>query len=218
MTTTTTCETVRDALPALARGALDGPAGAATRAHVETCAACAAELALARMLVESSVAAPRGLADRVLADARTRRGYGGLLTRRSLVGVGIAAAAVLALVLVPSGDAPDANTAVPGAAVAAGPSDAVGTADPFLDDDVLEDGDAVALELGPIAEQAAQEEAARVEAADEEAIPPLAMDLGERRGDWPGADGASAGAMTLDDLTIEELELLLAMMETEMET
>lgn len=211
--TTTRCEAVRDALPALARGALDAGDAAGVRAHLAGCAPCAAEWHAVSALAGAKGRAPAGLGDRV--SAALARPHRRPLPRpiRWLGGAGVAAAAMIALILAwPNRPADDAGS------VQVALAD-VTAADPFLDDELFDDGGALPLDVEldealRDVEAADGLAAASAEDAAAPALAPIAMDLGDERGDWPGADGASAGAMMLDDLTYDELELLLSEMET----
>ena len=71
--TTMRCETVRDALPALARGTLGEVEAAQVRAHIAGCDECAGAWRVVGALAHASVAAPAGLADRVAAEVAHKR-------------------------------------------------------------------------------------------------------------------------------------------------
>lgn len=213
----TRCEAVRDALAALAAGRLDDGRTAAIEEHVASCAECAAERDLARALLASRVAAPAGLADRITRElarrAHGRRNAPGAL--RWIGAAGLAAAAGMALLLA----WPDARSVErqQTARVAADAPAAV-VEDPFMDETLL---DASPVRPQAIALDRAMDEAARLERTaaetpgrDETAPAPLAMDVGSELGDWPGADGVSAGEAVLDQLSYEQMQLLLSEMDT----
>ena len=217
--TTMRCEAVRDALPALARGTLGDAEAARVREHLAGCDECTDAWTVVGALAEANVAAPAGLADRVSAELK-RRGTVVSAPRRStparwLGGIGLSAAAVLALVFAWSNrDADDTRVidlATPTVA-----------ADPFLEEELFGattpseaelDGmiRVAATDAGSLPEEIVAEDPENESVAD---IAPLAMDVGSPLGDWPGADGMSAGEMMVEDLSIEEMELLLTEMDT----
>ena len=216
--TTMRCEAVRDALPELARGALGDAEAAALRAHLAACDDCADAWAVVGALAAARVAVPAGLADRVTAHVagRARRG---VARRRSvavrwLAGAGLVAAALTALVV----GYPDRDEAEIAAVT---PAQAPAAADPFLDARLFGGTTPTEAELDGLIRVAALDpaslpsEGVAGESLDDTAdLPPLALDVGASLGDWPGADGMSAGDVMLDQLTYDEMQLLLTEMET----
>ena len=227
--TTIRCEAVRDALGPLARGAVPEAEVTILRAHLAGCAECAAARRIVEAIQAAREPAPAGLAQRVsgtLEQAVARSGSASTgrpirrlpRTIRWTAGAGLAVAATIAVLLAWPERAPD-GTATRGLAFDQDSATA-GATDPFLDD-ALFAGDAAPLDarlddvlagVDPVAVGLVEP----VEAFDteSEALPSLAMDLGSPLGDWPGADGTTAGALMLDDLTYEEMQLLLSEMET----
>ena len=212
------CEAVRDALPALARGAFGDAETAAIREHLAGCDECAAAWAVVGELSEARMVAPAGLAERVAARAadRTRRAPAGRRTAplRWLGGAGLAAAAVSALlVAMPDRDEPEEGAL----AVTESPA----ATDPFLDARVFGETTPTEAELDGLIRVAALDpatlptDAVAADLPDDAAEPPpIALDLGTRMGEWPGADGISAGNVMIDQLTYDEMALLLTEMET----
>ncbi|HUF13808.1 MAG TPA: zf-HC2 domain-containing protein [Longimicrobiales bacterium] len=220
--TTMRCEAVRDALPALARGTASEAEAAALRDHIAGCAACAAEAGIVDALVQARIAerdgAPAGLAERVsselerrsrLAEARAPRALPRAI--RWTAAAGLAAAAMIALIVaVPEGARQDA--AADGDVIASATA-APAEADPFLNDELFgADAGPLDAELDDVLEGVDVEAIAFT--GGNGALPPLAMDIGSPPGDWPGADGTSAGGVLLDELTYDEMRLLLTEMET----
>lgn len=217
--TTMRCEAVRDALPALARGAVAAEEAAALREHIAACEACADAWSVVETLGAARITAPPGLAARVTDELARRRAAGRLSGRgmarpvRWLAGAGIGVAAAIGLVL-----------AWPDSRDNAGPPDTAamaGTRDPFLDEQLFGETTPVEAELDGMIRVALIDSAGTLddvvlvsEDATSTELPPLALDLGSPAGDWPGADGLTAGAATTDDLTYEQLELLLTEMES----
>jgi hypothetical protein len=206
---------VRDALPAFAAGRLGGAEEAAVRAHLDACAECAAERDIVIALGASRAAAPPGLAARIGAElARAPHGSRGVSRTIRWIGVGgLAAAAAMALLLAWP-DRPSAER-VSTARVAAAPAPAA--SDPFMDDALLDDAAArpLVIALDRAIDDATLAEPTPDIAGDADAtVAPLAMDVGQEMGDWPGADGVSAGEAVLHDLTYEQMELLLSEMDT----
>ena len=219
--TTMRCEAVRDALPALARGALDDAEAAEVRTHLAACDECSDAWAVVGALAAARVSAPAGLADRVSAEVKRRGAHGSGAPRRSvrplhwLGATGLAAAAMIAAVLAwPNADAGDATRTL------ALPETAT-LADPFLQEELFGATTPTEAETDGMIRVAAADLAnlpaaiaAELDAGETEDVAPLAMDVGSPLGDWPGADGMSAGEMMIDDLSIDEMELLLTEMET----
>lgn len=214
--TTMRCEAVRDALPALARGTLGDAEAAEVRAHLATCDECADAWTVVEALAHARPAVPAALSDRVSAELK-RRGPAVRTARiarpmRWLGGAGLAAAAVIAaLIAWPETDNDPARTIDPVATPAG--------ADPFLNEDLFGVTTPTESELdGEIRVAAADEGSLPAEIVAEEELgselAPIAMDVGSPLGDWPGADGMSAGEMMIDDLSVEEMQLLLAEMES----
>ena len=216
--TTMRCEAVRDALPALARGTLGTAEAAQVRAHLAGCDECADAWTVVDALAHAHVTAPKGLADRVSAEVARRRGSrstGASRPVRWLAGGGLAAAAVIALLLAwPNRDEVSSDRTIELATVAA-------VADPFLDEELFGATTPTEAELDGMIRVAATDTASLPQAivAEEmtgvpDEVPALAMDVGSPLGDWPGVDGMSAGVMTMDDLSYEEMQLLLTEMES----
>ena len=218
--TTMRCEAVRDALPALARGTRGDAEAAAVRAHLAGCDECADAWAVVDALSAARVDAPAGLADRVSAELKRRGAVATAKSRgvtrpvRWMGGLGLSAAAVLALVMAwPNRDGDDARVidlATPAV-----------LSDPFLNEELFGATTPVEAETDGLIRVAAAELenlpapiAAELGAGESDDVAPLAMDVGSRLGDWPGVDGMSAGEMMIDDLSIEEMELLLTEMES----
>jgi hypothetical protein len=67
-----TCEQMTDLLPELAAGTLDDASAAAVRAHIVTCAECAAEWSLIESLRVAAPPVPADLATRISANVRAR--------------------------------------------------------------------------------------------------------------------------------------------------
>ena len=223
--TTMRCETVRDALPALLRGSPTAAETQALREHVAGCAGCAAEWRIAEALHTSREDAPDGLAARVSAALSQSPARVGTPASRTLprairwsAGSATAAAATIALILAWPERAPEESASrelALGGAQSTSPSET----DPFLDEDLFAaDAAPLAAQLDDVLEGVDPAVVAPGEssagAAYGDGVPLLAMDLGSPLGDWPGADGTTAGAMTLDDLTYEEMQLLLSEMDT----
>ena len=70
------CEDFRHRVPDLAGGRLDAASAGRVGAHAAACAACAAELELARLLFAARAEPPAGLADRIVTAVRTDRATG----------------------------------------------------------------------------------------------------------------------------------------------
>ena len=68
---TMTCETARDLLPELARGALDGAVADVVERHLDGCPPCEAERTLVTMVRASTALPPSGLETRVTRALRT---------------------------------------------------------------------------------------------------------------------------------------------------
>ena len=213
--TTMRCEAVRDALPSLARGTLGDAEAADVRTHLTACDECADAWSVVEALAYAQPAAPAGLADRVSAELKRRgaaRTRGVARPMRWLGGAGLAAAAVVAA-LIAWPDASDDSARI--IELAAVPS----LADPFLQPDLFGATTPTEAEIdGEIRVAAADDGNLPPEIVAEyetdDAVAPLAMDVGSPLGDWPGADGMSAGEMMIDDLSVEELEFLLTEMES----
>lgn len=186
------CDTVRDALPALARDRLDSARAAGVRRHLAGCADCRAELELVSALATSQPHAPDGLAERVSAGlaargATTSPAAGPSSTTRPWrrrapwLAVGLAAAAVIALVLA----WPRGAERTPEPVVATAAADRATSPEPLA----LADPD--------------------------EGHGPVAPDFGVGgAADWPGANGVVGGSVTLDDLSYEQMEALLKELES----
>lgn len=104
------CVTVRELLPDRVAGRLAAREAERVDAHVGSCSDCAAEIDLLRVLFETRVAVPAGLAERVIRAARADR------RPRQRPWWGISAAAVAALALgigMNSGGTPAATAPVP---------------------------------------------------------------------------------------------------------
>ena len=87
------CEQVRDLLPELVSGRLDIASASSARAHLETCADCRAELAIAESIAGARVMLPAGLERRVqLATANRRVSY---WTRGRMAAVATFAVAII---------------------------------------------------------------------------------------------------------------------------
>jgi anti-sigma factor RsiW len=212
------CEAVRDALPELARGTLEPDEAAAIREHIATCDACGEAWSVIGTLSAAQVTAPPALAARVTDELARRRAAGSLRGRvptpvRWMAGAGVAVAAVIALILAwPEGN--DAERALDMLPVAEAD-------DPFLDQELFGATTPSEAELDGMIRVALNDSAGMLDdvvlvtddAADA-GLPPLALDLGSPAGDWPGADGMTAGIAMTDDLTYEQLELLLTEMES----
>jgi anti-sigma factor RsiW len=106
------CETVRDRLPDLVWGRLDGADTSVVDAHLATCAACAAERDLVDSLRERPVRAPFGLEQRVTRAVRAGRPRWRVsptrLAMAATVVFALVTAGVLARVGIP-GSGPDAG-------------------------------------------------------------------------------------------------------------
>lgn len=87
------CERVREWIPDVVADRLAGPDADAARAHLRTCADCAAEAELVALLYASRPAAPAGLVGAIEAGIRRRPGIG------FQPWWGVAAAAVAAVAL-----------------------------------------------------------------------------------------------------------------------
>jgi Putative zinc-finger len=133
--TTERCREWRESLGAQALGQLAGPERAALEAHIEGCAECRAELeSLASVALlmpladparfDSAPAPPPALAGRVAARIRAERRAQRMRRWRARVAIGgvaaAAAAAVLALFVLPGGDAPSPEQHVAFASLPAG--------------------------------------------------------------------------------------------------
>lgn len=212
--TTMRCEEVRDRLPALARGELREDDAVVVRAHVVACDDCGDAWAIVEALAAARPAAPAQLADRVSAAvARRRTQPSRRHVGRWLGGAGLAAAAVIAFVIaLPDGAADDERT------IALAQEQVVAT-DPFLDTELFGATTPTEAELDGMVRVAALSEdgdvmpVPTVTTADPD-VPALAMEVGPALGDWPGADGMSAGLMLVDELTYDEMQMLLEEMAT----
>lgn len=212
--TTMRCEDVRDLLPALARGELRDDEAVAMRAHIAACDDCADDWAVVEALAAALPAAPARLADRVAAAVALRHG---LAPRRSVMrwlgGAGVAAAAVIALVIA----WPDAATD-PADRTLALAQEQVVAGDPLLDAEIFGATTPTEAELDGMVRVAALSEGdvmpLPTEAVAEDDVPALALEVGPALGDWPGADGMSAGVMLVDELTYDEMQQLLEEMTT----
>ena len=211
--TTMRCEDVLDRMPALARGELRDDDAAAVRAHIATCDDCADAWAIVDALAAARPAAPAHLADRVSAAVARRHAVGPRRRAgRWLAGAGLAAAAVLALVVAwPDGAVDDART------IALAPEQFVET-DPFLEAGLFGATTPTEAELDGMIRVAALSDGDALPAATlpeiDENVPGLAADVGPALGDWPGADGMSAGMMLVDELSYDEMQMLLQEMTT----
>lgn len=208
------CEDVRDQLPALARGELAETDAAALREHVAACDECADDWAVVEALALATPVAPVRLADRVGTAIAQRKLVAPPRRRaaRWVGGAGLATAALLALVIAWPERAPDeART------IALAQEQAAAT-DPFLDGEIFGATTPTEAELDGMVRVAAlpQNDALPVptEEVTAEDVPPLALDVGPALGDWPGADGMSAGMMVVDELTYDEMQILLEEMAT----
>ena len=207
------CEDARDLLPALARGELREEEAAAVRAHIGACDECADAWAVVESLAAARPAAPARLADRVSAAVAQRPVAA---PRRSLMGrlagAGLAAAAVIALVVAWPDDVTEDGAVVSG-------RERVVEADPFLDGEIFGATTPTEAELDGMVRVAALSSAddalplPAAIAADED-VPALALEVGPALGDWPGTDGLSAGVMLVDELTLDEMHLLFEEMTT----
>jgi len=211
------CEAVRDALPALARGSLGDAEAARVRAHLAECDECADAWTVVEALAYAQITPPAGLADRVSGEVARRRTAGSrrvATPMRWLGGAGLAAAALIAaLIAWPQAGNDDARVID----LATTPT----VVDPFLSEELFGATTPTEAELDAEIRVAADdasslpaEFAGEEETGDDADIAPLAMDVGSPLGDWPGADGMSAGEMMIDDLSLEEMELLLTEMES----
>ena len=97
------CETVREWIPDYVSGRLAQLDDTSVQSHLEACSECTAEVELARLIYESRVDAPAGLADRVRDAVRDDR----TSVRRPWWGVTAAAVAALALGIGISSDRSD---------------------------------------------------------------------------------------------------------------
>ncbi len=98
----TKCETVREWIPDYVSGRPDGLDVALLESHLKACDECSAEVGLARLIFESPVDAPDGLARRVREAVR----YDRASDSRPWWGVSAAAVAALALGIGISSDNP----------------------------------------------------------------------------------------------------------------
>ena len=105
------CETVREWIPAYVSGRLAGREHTSVQSHLQECDECSAEVGLARLIFESRLDAPDGLANRVREAVRYDRTPGS----RPLWGISAAAVAALALGIGLSSDNPaQVEISVPG--------------------------------------------------------------------------------------------------------
>jgi hypothetical protein len=92
------CEDIIDRLPDWVAGRLDQASADAVAGHVGTCARCAGEVDLLRMLGETRPVVPADLATRITGAVRARAGSVSVLRRRRLAPAwALSAAAVLVL-------------------------------------------------------------------------------------------------------------------------
>ncbi len=176
----TNCETVRDRLVELRRGTLSALEAAEVEAHLSRCEECAAEGDVLRALETARRSAPDGFAEGVLAAWR------GDADRSALAAPGARPLSLVAedreTVQPAARRARPAAQALPLAAAAAG---------------VLLVG-ALLARTGFRAQPDATEVALSAAEAGVEILP------------WPGDDGVLAGAPALDALSNDEIEALLA--------
>jgi hypothetical protein len=184
------------------------------RAHIAECDDCADAWPIVDALAAVHPAAPAHLADRVSAAVARRHALAPRRrTGRRLAGAGLAAAALLALVVAWPDDAADRDART----IALAPEQVVPT-DPFLEAGLFGATTPTEAELDGMIRVAALSDGdalpvAAVPETDAD-VPGLAADVGPALGDWPGADGMSAGMMLVDELTYDEMQTLLQEMTT----
>jgi hypothetical protein len=100
------CEVVRDLVPELLGGQLDAVETARLRAHIDGCADCAAEYALASTIAARRYVHGAGFEERVLAATLNRRG-GFWTAGRAALAAAIAAVAIGGGVLLGSPNEPE---------------------------------------------------------------------------------------------------------------
>lgn len=153
------CDTMRDLLPLYVRGAVLPHEQAAAEQHIASCADCAQEASIIRLLQQSIEPVPAGLEDRVLSAVRAPQPR----TARRFVPARLAMAATVTLAVIGGALAIDRYTAPPA------------------------DGEMMLAEF----------------------------ELPSAMVGWVvDSDPLLHGGATLDELTVEELEILLAELES----
>jgi anti-sigma factor RsiW len=92
---TMTCETARDMLPELARGALDEAVAAVVERHLDACPPCESERALLMLIRASAAPPPAGLEARIARAVRDGSSRSAKVPGRQLAVAATAAFAVL---------------------------------------------------------------------------------------------------------------------------